>query len=81
MRAPLTGPDARLKDRTSLKELALLFLRLGATAFLGSFDEVYLRLPVPILITVMKKHQRYFPVVGERWEDGSAPLLPYFVGV
>ena len=51
------------------------------TAFLGSFDEAYLKLPVPVLITVMKKHQRYFPVVGERREDGAAPLLPYFVGV
>jgi glycyl-tRNA synthetase len=46
------------------------------TAFLGSFEEKYLDLPQPVLITVMKKHQRYFPIVGP---DGK--LLPYFIGV
>ena len=46
------------------------------TAFLGSFEEKYLDLPQPVLITVMKKHQRYFPVVGP---DGK--LLPHFIGV
>jgi len=46
------------------------------TAFLGSFDEKYLALPRPVLITVMKKHQRYFPVV-----DDNGALLPYFIGV
>jgi glycyl-tRNA synthetase len=46
------------------------------TAFLGSFAEKYLALPEPVLITVMKKHQRYFPVVGQ---DGK--LMPHFVGV
>jgi glycyl-tRNA synthetase len=39
------------------------------TALLGSFDPAYLALPREVLITVMKKHQRYFPVVaGERME-------------
>jgi glycyl-tRNA synthetase len=33
------------------------------TALLGSFDPEYLKLPQDVLITVMKKHQRYFPVV------------------
>lgn len=46
------------------------------TAFLGSFEEKYLELPQPVLITVMKKHQRYFPVVGS-----NGKLLPHFVGV
>lgn len=32
-------------------------------AILGSFDERYLSLPAEVLTTVMKKHQRYFPVV------------------
>ncbi|MEJ5198375.1 MAG: glycine--tRNA ligase subunit beta, partial [Anaerolineae bacterium] len=36
------------------------------TALRGSFGEEYLRLPQEVLITVMKKHQRYFPVVGDR---------------
>ncbi|MBE7467965.1 MAG: glycine--tRNA ligase subunit beta [Anaerolineales bacterium] len=46
------------------------------TAFLGHFEEKYLDLPQPVLTTVMKKHQRYFPIVKT---DGS--LLPYFIGV
>ena len=32
-------------------------------AILGSFEERYLSLPSDVLTTVMKKHQRYFPVV------------------
>ena len=46
------------------------------TAILGSYDKSYLALPAPILITVMKKHQRYFPVI-----DDAGNLLPYFVAV
>jgi glycyl-tRNA synthetase len=46
------------------------------TALRGSFSEEYLRLPKEVLITVMKKHQRYFPVVRE---DGR--MLPYFITV
>jgi glycyl-tRNA synthetase len=43
--------------------------------FLGHFEERYLSLPAPVLVAVMKKHQRYFSVYqGER-------LLPYFVAV
>jgi glycyl-tRNA synthetase len=43
---------------------------------LGHFDEAYLRLPSPVLTTVMKKHQRYLPV-----RDGAGRLLPHFVAV
>ncbi|MCX7856010.1 MAG: glycine--tRNA ligase subunit beta, partial [Anaerolineae bacterium] len=46
------------------------------TAFLGRFEEEYLRLPTEVLVAVMKKHQRYFPVL-----DGDGRLLPYFVAV
>lgn len=45
------------------------------TALLGKFEEKHLKLPKEILITVMKKHQRYFPVQ----KDGE--LLPYFITV
>ena len=45
------------------------------TAFLGSFEEAYLELPQEVLVSVMKKHQRYFPV----WRADR--LLPFFVGV
>ncbi len=43
---------------------------------LGSFDAEYLQAPSEALITVMKMHQRYFPI---RAADGS--LLPRFVAV
>ncbi len=46
------------------------------TALLGSFDPQYLELPRPVLITAMKKHQRFFPVEGP---DGN--LLPRFISV
>ena len=45
------------------------------TALMGSFDEAYLQLPRAVLISVMKKHQRYFPVLKE------GALLPYFIAV
>jgi hypothetical protein len=43
---------------------------------LGDFDPEYLRLPKEVLITVMKKHQRYFPVV-----DAEGRMMPHFIGV
>ena len=45
------------------------------TAVLGEFDPAFLDLPREVLISVMKKHQRYFPV--EKKEE----LLPYFINV
>ncbi len=50
------------------------------TAFLGSFEEKYLDLPEAVLITVMRKHQRYFPIFSRVGQNGSA-LLPNFIGV
>jgi glycyl-tRNA synthetase len=44
-------------------------------ALLGSFEETYLQLPEPVLIGVMKKHQRYFPVL----RDGK--LMAHFITV
>ena len=46
------------------------------TCLVGSFPERHLALPEPVLVTVMAKHQRYFPV-----EDESGRLLPRFVAV
>jgi glycyl-tRNA synthetase len=54
------------------------------TALLGRFEPEYLALPHDVLITVMKKHQRYFPVVRveSAGEQGTAgELMPYFVAV
>ena len=43
----------------------------------GEFEEKYLHLPKDVLITVMKKHQRYFAIVHP--ETGA--MLPYFIAV
>ena len=45
-------------------------------ALRGTFEERHLELPPEVLITVMKKHQRYFPIL-----DGDGKLLPYFITV
>lgn len=47
------------------------------TVFFGSFEETFLSLPDEVLITSMKEHQRYFPVLNKQ----SKKLLPYFVSV
>lgn len=49
------------------------------TALRGSFDPAHLKLPREVLISVMKKHQRYFPVVAG--EAGASDLQPYFIAV
>ncbi|MDY6972253.1 MAG: glycine--tRNA ligase subunit beta, partial [Thermodesulfobacteriota bacterium] len=46
------------------------------SAVCGSFDQAFLALPVPVLITAMKEHQRYFAVY-----DSKGRLMPNFVGV
>jgi len=45
------------------------------TAVRGEFEPKYLTLPPQVLIAVMKKHQRYFPVMRD------SKLLPYFLAV
>ncbi|WP_126937295.1 glycine--tRNA ligase subunit beta [Veillonella sp. CHU740] len=46
------------------------------TALCGTFDESYLTLPSDCIITPMKDHQRYFPMV-----DSKGTLLPMFLTV
>ena len=46
------------------------------TAMIGTFKEKYLDLPVEVLISVMKKYQRYFPV-----KDQDGKLLNRFIFV
>ncbi len=60
-------------------------------AILGHFEERYLSLPTDVLTTVMKKHQRYFPVVrnqvdreignhpGGTSEEGGAARPPHYL--
>jgi glycyl-tRNA synthetase len=45
-------------------------------AILGSFETRYLTLPQDVLIAVMKKHQRYFPVL-----DDAGKIMAYFVTI
>ena len=42
----------------------------------GRFDDKFLALPDDVLITSMRVHQKYFPVIDE-----TGALLPYFVAV
>jgi glycyl-tRNA synthetase len=63
----VAGDPALLAEVADLVEAPL--------ALLGSFDPSHLALPREVLISVMKKHQRYFPVQ----KDGK--LLPYFIAV
>jgi glycyl-tRNA synthetase len=51
------------------------------TALRGSFDSKYLELPSEILVSVMKKHQRYLPVFGSSGTDRAGQLLPHFIAV
>lgn len=51
-------------------------------ALRGTFEAAYLDLPSEVLISVMKKHQRYFPVKSNA--DGAETmqsLLPYFIAI
>ena len=58
--ASLVGGEA-IMDEDLLNEVTNLIEM--PTAVMGGFDKEYLSLPRDVLISVMKKHQRYFPVV------------------
>lgn len=45
-------------------------------ALRGTFDDAYLELPRDVLVTVMRKHQRYFPI-----QDADGNLMNYFIAV
>ena len=61
--------DALLNEVTNLIEMP--------TAVMGEFDREYLSLPRDVLISVMKKHQRYFPVSSLQ----SPHLVPHFIAI
>ncbi|MCA9955635.1 MAG: glycine--tRNA ligase subunit beta, partial [Anaerolineales bacterium] len=46
------------------------------TPLRGRFSKRFLALPAEVLVAVMRKHQRYFPVYNDKKE-----LLPYFIAV
>ncbi len=56
------------------------------TAVMGGFNEEFLSLPRDVLISVMKKHQRYFPVEGQPTNLQPSTfkpsnLLPHFIAI
>jgi len=88
------GMNARyIPDQALLSEVANIVE--APTCLLGSFDSAYLNLPREVLISVMKKHQRYFPVYKPLYQtteptsngdlDASHreenELMPYFITV
>ncbi|MCC3380060.1 glycine--tRNA ligase subunit beta [Paenibacillus farraposensis] len=54
----------------------VLFLVETPTVLFGGFDPSFLNIPKDVLITSMREHQRYFPVL-----DSAGELLPFFVTV
>jgi glycyl-tRNA synthetase beta chain len=54
----------------------VVYLTEYPVSIVGSFPEKYLALPREILISVLKKHQKFFPL-----ESSKGQLLPSFVGV
>ncbi|MFC4103958.1 glycine--tRNA ligase subunit beta [Paenibacillus xanthanilyticus] len=54
----------------------VLFLVEYPNVLFGTFDPAFLNIPQEVLITSMREHQRYFPVL-----DGEGKLLPFFVTV
>ncbi|MHA6483740.1 glycine--tRNA ligase subunit beta [Paenibacillus sp. strain BS8-2] len=54
----------------------VLFLVEYPNVLFGTFDPSFLQIPQEVLITSMREHQRYFPVL-----DGESKLLPFFVTV
>jgi glycyl-tRNA synthetase len=66
------------RDDALLSEVANLVEQ--PTVLLGKFEERFLELPREVLVTVMRKHQRYFAVAfGSEVDLGE--LLPYFIAV
>ena len=87
--AGFVGGDAML-DPGVLAEVTNLVEK--PTAVLGNFDADYLALPRDVLISAMKKHQRYFPVEsrkgGAKSQASKEPpearpqgLLPNFIAM
>ena len=83
--AALVGGEAIIEEGL-LNEVANLIEM--PTAVMGGFDRDYLSLPRDVLISVMKKHQRYFPVQSSAQSGASrqastveARLLPHFIAI
>ncbi len=75
--AALVSGEAIIEDDL-LSEVANLVEM--PTAVMGEFNSEFLQLPREVLISVMKKHQRYFPIqsVGAQY---IAPLQNHFIAI
>ena len=62
------------QDKTLLDEVTNLVE--APITFRGRFESEFLELPRDVLVTVMRKHQRYFAL-----EDADGELMNYFIGV
>lgn len=65
----------KIAVKEDLLEEVLFLVEYPSTLF-GTFEESFLNIPQEVLITSMREHQRYFPVL-----DQEGKLLPYFVTV
>ncbi len=63
-----------LKDKELLDELTHIVEY--PTSFMGNIKKNYLELPKEVIITPMKEHQKYLPVI-----DDKGRLMPFFIGV
>lgn len=82
-RQKIEGDIARLLENTGLRLrpdpallTTLVFLTEYPTPILGSFDPEFLGLPEEVLVTVMRRHQKYFSL-----EDAQGRLAPHFIAV
>ncbi|KAG0497840.1 hypothetical protein HPP92_002531 [Vanilla planifolia] len=71
-----TGVGGKLALQDSLVEEVVNLVE-APNPILGSFDESFLELPQDILVTVMQKHQKYFPLT----DKSGSRLLPFFIAV
>ncbi|MBC7877309.1 MAG: glycine--tRNA ligase subunit beta [Anaerolineales bacterium] len=86
--AALVGGEAIIEDGLLNEVVNLIEM---PTAVMGGFNEEFLSLPRDVLISVMRKHQRYFPVqrVGATLHaqtsttanPSGSPLLPHFIAI
>ncbi|MFZ5883519.1 MAG: glycine--tRNA ligase subunit beta, partial [Chloroflexota bacterium] len=77
--AALIGGEAIIEEDL-LDEVANLVEM--PTAVMGGFDQEFLSLPKDVLVSVMKKHQRYFPVAKSNQSPiTNYQLLPYFIAI
>ena len=65
----------KIAIKDDLLEEVLFLVETPAVLF-GTFDPSFLNIPQEVLITSMREHQRYFPVLDEQGK-----LLPFFVTV